>query len=256
MATPYAERTLLPTRGGPLRAAALLLAALLPVLSPRASAQEVDTTATSVYVVREGDTLYDLAARLDISVRLLATMNRPYPAILHAGDSLRVPTAKLSRDYSIRAGDTLMGLSRRFGVSVEAIRAANGLTDTMLRVGQKVVIPGQDVRGEAAPEAFFPDRTTVGTAVVYPRERIGRMLANGRSYDPSKFAVSHDRYRLGSIVLVRSRAAGRETFAEVVDRADALGPDLVDVSEAVADALGLDAPTGLEVEMLLIDERN
>jgi len=219
----------------------------------RADAQAVDTTGTSVYIVEEGDTFFELAARLGMSVAALGRINR-VEGVLRTGDRLRVPTEKLAREYRVRSGDTLFEIARRFGVEVEAIRDASGLTGSNLQIGQIVHIPGQGVRGESAPEDLYPGRTAKGTAVVYPSEQIGRMLSSGRRYDPDRYTISHAEFGVGAIVLVRSSRNGRGSFAEVTDVGSDLAPGLVDVSRALADAIGLKESESETVEIILIDE--
>ncbi len=83
------------------------------------------------YLVREGDTLSELAERLGVSVRALAEANRIQdPNFIVAGHMLVVPSdGGSATEYLVRPGDTLWAISDRVGVPVSALARANGLED-------------------------------------------------------------------------------------------------------------------------------
>jgi membrane-bound lytic murein transglycosylase D len=122
------------------------------------------------YVVRRGDTLWEIARRNNVGVRELAKMNGIKPgAPLQTGRKLVVngpagtgkagpartasnaAGAKRSRDadandpgrrvrYTVRKGDTLHEISRRFDVTVAQLREWNGLPGARIKPGQKLVV--------------------------------------------------------------------------------------------------------------------
>jgi murein DD-endopeptidase MepM/ murein hydrolase activator NlpD len=99
----------------------------------------IDTPGRS-HRVRKGDTLEEIAGRLDSSVSELARLNklkRPYR--LHPGQTIRGPggTAKA---YVVERGDTLAEIAQRFSTTVDKLRSANGLR----RGG--AVAPGRKLR--------------------------------------------------------------------------------------------------------------
>jgi membrane-bound lytic murein transglycosylase D len=102
------------------------------------------------YQVRFGDTLSDIAARLNVSVETLVASNGLHNRHrIREGQVLRLPSSEPSArvsapempladgQYQVRAGDTLSVIADRFGVSQEMLLAANGLADRdMIRTGQ------------------------------------------------------------------------------------------------------------------------
>jgi membrane-bound lytic murein transglycosylase D len=102
------------------------------------------------YQVRFGDTLSEIAGRLNVSVETLIASNGLHNRHrIRAGQVLRLPplepnagtgTAKMTLvdgQYQVRAGDTLSVIANRFGVSQQALLSANGLADrNMIRAGQ------------------------------------------------------------------------------------------------------------------------
>ena len=224
--------------------------------SSLATARQSDTTGTAVYVIMEGDTFYELAARLGMTAQALAEMNDSISGVLRSGMRLRIPEEKVSSKYQVRSGDTLFGVADQFGVSVEALRATNRLQSSGLQVGQSLVIPGQGVQDSEPNGGVHPSSILETNALVYPDVQIDRMLASGLRYDPNRFTMSHPEYGYGSILLVRSVETGRSTFAEVLDRGSEIQPMLIDVSHAVAKHLWMDHKTTGRVEIRLIDERS
>ena len=214
---------------------------------------QVDTTGTAVYVIQEGDTLYELAARLGMHPDSLAELNRIEGGYLTAGEELRIPAEKMSRSYRVRRGDTLFELSRRFSVSVEEIRRANNMSNSNLEADRTIVIPGQGVRQEGFFEKLNTDSITKGIALVYPEGFFNRMMVSGQRYDPGRYCISHPSIAIGSIVLVRALDSRIETFAEVTERSFTARPLIIDVSQAVAEQLSLDGEADATVEIRLID---
>ncbi len=85
----------------------------------------------SSYLVREGDTLSDVAARLGVSVQELAEANGiEDPNFIVAGKMLVVPSdGGSATEYLVRKGDTLWSISASLGVPVADLARANGLED-------------------------------------------------------------------------------------------------------------------------------
>ncbi|MFN8527060.1 MAG: LysM peptidoglycan-binding domain-containing protein [Anaerolineae bacterium] len=129
--------------------------------------QAVQPTSTYIssngcYYVRYGDTLSIIAARLHMTVRELARINRIVNInFVWAGQCLRTvapatptsaaptattvpPTATLvpQQTHVVQFGDTLYGIALRYHVSVRAILQANNLPNpNIIYVGQRLIIP-------------------------------------------------------------------------------------------------------------------
>jgi membrane-bound lytic murein transglycosylase D len=102
------------------------------------------------YQVRFGDTLGDIAARLNVSVDTLVASNGLHNRHrIREGQILRLPpseprartitaeTPLADGQYQVRPGDTLSVIANRFGVSEEVLLVANELTDKdLIRAGQ------------------------------------------------------------------------------------------------------------------------
>ena len=112
-----------------------------------------------IYVVRNGDTLYDIARRFGVSVEDIVYANQLQDtALLMVGQALVIPHGETQ--YTVRAGDTLYGIARRFGVGLGRLIAANPqIRDpNRIRVGQVIVIPlGQQDLGELIVNGYVTD---------------------------------------------------------------------------------------------------
>jgi len=105
------------------------------------------------YVVKPGDTLWELAADHGCTVEQLRKTNK-----LGANDALMVgreldlsacadakPGASSHR-YVVARGDNLATIARRHGTSVDGLRKLNGIEGSMIRVGQELKVPGEAAR--------------------------------------------------------------------------------------------------------------
>jgi len=235
-----------------LRLALPVLIAFFLIGGSSVYAQQTDTTETATYVLQEGDTLYELAARLDTSIALLEEINGISGGVLRAGEVFLIPANKSSTSYVVRRGDTLMGISRRFRISVSEIQRANGMSGSGLQAGARLVIPGQGVRVEVSLDELGRETVMEGFAVVYPGIFENRLMTNGNAYDPDGYTISHPNFPIGSIVWVREIVSGRETFAEVTDRGFSERPLLIDVSRALARHLSMDASQETRVQIRMV----
>ncbi len=114
-------------------------------IDPEGSLRPVERTEVITYSVRHGDTLWDIAAKFNITQDTLwANNDLPSPDMLSVGDVLTIPPID-GLIYTVRRGDTLAGLAQRYRTTVEAIvnYAPNGLSEGQQPVvGQKIMIPG------------------------------------------------------------------------------------------------------------------
>ena len=95
-----------------------------------------------IYVVRSGDTLWNIARRYGVSAEDLAEVNQlQNPALLSVGQALLIP--REDAQYTVRAGDTICAIARRYGLGLSCLIGANPqITDpNRLRPGQILRLP-------------------------------------------------------------------------------------------------------------------
>lgn len=91
---------------------------------------------TSVYVVKKGDTLGEIASKYKTTVAKLQAANGIKNAnTIYVGQKIKVPAST----YTVKRGDTLGEIASRAGVTVAKLQALNGIKDAnKIRVGQKL----------------------------------------------------------------------------------------------------------------------
>jgi len=114
------------------------------------AAGPVPSDRISVYVVRKGDTLSDIAKMFDVSINTIIWANNLKNARdVHPGDTLVIlPVSGIER--TVAKGDTLKSLAKKYSADANEIAQYNGLglNDT-LEVGTTIIIPGGEIAAPA-----------------------------------------------------------------------------------------------------------
>ncbi|MCA1021655.1 phage tail tape measure protein [Halobacillus litoralis] len=112
------------------------------------------SASVSTYIVKAGDTLSKIGAKLGVSWKKIQQANGNLdPRRLQVGQRLTIPlngavTAAVSAgssvsSYIVKAGDTLSEIGAKLGVSWKKIQQANNNLDPRkLQIGQRLTIPG------------------------------------------------------------------------------------------------------------------
>lgn len=124
--------------------------ALVPHNGPRGTIADVASSTPSdrisIYVVRPGDTLSEIATMFGVSVNTVIWANNLSGINdVHPGDTLIVlPVSGI--EYTVTKNDTLKSLAKKFGADATEIAQYNGLdSNNTLTVGSKIIIPGGEL---------------------------------------------------------------------------------------------------------------
>jgi membrane-bound lytic murein transglycosylase D len=104
---------------------------------------EEDRASWRFHVVKDGETLEDIATAMHTHASEIANVNEIAAGDPpKAGDALVIPmTTKAEQQrYKARHGDTLVTVADRFGVSVEDLRAWNHLSSNRLSPGRTLYV--------------------------------------------------------------------------------------------------------------------
>jgi len=112
------------------------------------------------YEVQAGETLWDIADKLGVTVRELIAANLVrVPDGVFEGQKLRIPTEGdlLNLDfglsessvieggqYMVQPGDNVNIIASRYGLDVDGLRLANDLENDIIYVGQILLLPNKD----------------------------------------------------------------------------------------------------------------
>lgn len=119
------------------------------------AAAKTFTGEISVYVVREGDTLSQIADMYDVTTNTIRWANEIPGGVIQPGDSLVIlPIAGVR--HVIKSGDTLSTVAKKYDADMTEILEYNQLAEgAELTVGETIVVPGGQiaapVRVAAAP---------------------------------------------------------------------------------------------------------
>lgn len=103
-----------------------------------------------VYIVKNGDNLWDIAKKYNTTVSTLMSVNNLSGDKLKINQQLLIPkesnvdidiTPGVGTKYTIKSGDTLYGIAKKFNVTVDDLKSINNLTSNTLTVGNILTIP-------------------------------------------------------------------------------------------------------------------
>lgn len=117
------------------RSLLLLIALLLPTIA----------FATTTYVVKKGDNLYDLSRKYGVSVEDIKSLNNLSNNNLGIGNELLIPNSnsKSNINYKVKSGDTISQIADKHGIKTKDLKSANNLKTDRLQIGQELFIPIQ-----------------------------------------------------------------------------------------------------------------
>lgn len=108
------------------------------------------------YIVKNGDTLYSIARKNNVSVDELKRINNLTSNTLSIGQILSIPNNLNNNEdyivYTVKSGDTLYGIAGAYNISPSELINYNNLSSTILSVGQTLKIPYQDIKEEQTTE--------------------------------------------------------------------------------------------------------
>jgi len=126
--------------------------------------------AHETYLVRPGDTLFDISEKMGVTLRALKTANRLQSTKLKPDQLLVIPTpeekkvaksvksSSLSGEvYTVRKGDTLTRIAKKTGTTVANLRDLNRLQGSSLSIGKKLTLKTRhdpDVFSASAPVEY------------------------------------------------------------------------------------------------------
>ena len=138
-------------------------AALLAEAGPEGTLADVSESASSgrisLYVVRAGDTLSDIARMFGVSINTIKWANNLGSKSIHPGQQLIIlPITGV--EHTVVKGDTLASIAKKYHANTEEIVDFNGLdSETSLSLGTILIIPEGEI---AAPPPSTTKKKVAG----------------------------------------------------------------------------------------------
>lgn len=121
----------------------------------------------SVYVVREGDTLSQIAEMYSVSANTILWANDIKKASLIKPGMTLVILPITGIRHVVKEGDTLQSIAKKYGGDVEEILSYNQLASASdISVNDTIVVPGGAVTAPAASKTVAKTASSRGTATV------------------------------------------------------------------------------------------
>lgn len=133
----------------------------------------------SVYVIRKGDSIVQIAEMYDVSVSTILWANDMKKGDkLVEGDILVIlPVDGVS--HTVVKGDTLKNIAKKYGADVSDITSFNDISiDTQLSVGQELIIPGAEVSTPNTPKVKTKNKTSSKNYDNTPTQNISGYFIN------------------------------------------------------------------------------
>ncbi|KYC72960.1 hypothetical protein B4092_4997 [Bacillus licheniformis] len=111
-----------------------------PAAKPVSNKKPVKTE--TVYTVKKGDTLSEIAQKYSTTVKALQSLNNiKDPNKIYVGQKLKIGGSSSNKKqyYTIKSGDTLSGISKKFNTSIKTLQNWNSIKNPdKIYAGQKI----------------------------------------------------------------------------------------------------------------------
>ena len=128
-------------------------------------------TTGQYYVVKEGDSLWEIARQFNLGTKELQQLNGLATNIIHPGDRILLAALQPVKQqpievkpdtaefyYHIRSGDSLWTIARKYNVSTGEIKRWNNLNNNLIHPGNKLLLKTADA-GEPLADTIYRVRS-------------------------------------------------------------------------------------------------
>lgn len=142
--------------------------ALLPDVGPSGTLADIEhhpaSDQISIYVVRDGDSLSQIATMFEVSPNTIIWANDLKSKLLTVGQTLVILPISGVR-HTVKRGDTLGSIAKKYNAHLEEIAQFNDVAEnTALAVGDVVVVPDGEIAVETPPGSKSPSPRRTGAS--------------------------------------------------------------------------------------------
>ena len=121
-----------------------------------------DSGSGNYYVVKGGDSLWEIARQFDLDSKELIRINDLATNVIYPGDRLLVTADSKSRAkefyYQVRSGDSLWSIARNHNISPEEVKRWNSLKNNTIHPGNRLLLKLADT-GEPMSNTYYQVRS-------------------------------------------------------------------------------------------------
>jgi murein DD-endopeptidase MepM/ murein hydrolase activator NlpD len=153
----------------------------------RVSTEDIDfptTDTVSVYEVKKGDTLQDVAKLFDVSVNTIIWANNLKSRTISKGDTLIIlPITGIK--HTVKKGDTIATIAKKYRADGDDVASYNGLAvNAVLDIGDTVIVPDGEIEviQPTKPKALASKKPRILNSYSYtaPNGFLVRPISGGR----------------------------------------------------------------------------
>ena len=215
------------------------------------------------YLVKSGDTLYQIAHDNNMSINELKALNNLTSDNLRISQKLAVKSesiapvvSKFSEDsspqgtfalYTLKRSDNLASVLERFKMTESELKELNPQTDiNNLSLAKNITVllpPSREFDNPYLEKADLQDLGSVSTSL-YSDSETGNATTNGELYNPDKLTAAHSNITIGTVIFIENPQNGKGIYVRVNDRIISSGLKL---SHAAYRILGINPEQPQEV---------
>lgn len=119
------------------------------MIGQKLKVQNTEMPAANTYIVKPGDSLYNIAKNFNITVDQLKDANNKTSNLLSIGEMLTIPlnnatSTNNSNTYTVKAGDSLYQIALKYNTTVDNLKTLNNKTNNNLTIGEILIIPSSN----------------------------------------------------------------------------------------------------------------
>lgn len=201
-----------------------------------------NTSSNTYYIVKSGDTLYQIAREHNMTLEELKELNDLSSNVIRVGQRLTVREVKSAPSvtenaeesspqgefilHRISKSQSLQDLLSRFNMDESEFRALNpDLETSSFMPGQKVTVlapPNRNFENPYRIDANMKDLGTVGVTV-YDSSAVGTTTTSGELYNPRQLTAAHSNIAIGDVIFIKKPGGDRGLFVRINDRTSGNG---------------------------------
>jgi len=101
---------------------------------------EIITEDTNYYVVKKGDTLYNIANKYNVTIDEIKKLNNLSSNNLSVGQNIKIPSIE-NINHIVEKGESLWSIAKKYDVNIDELKTLNNLDGNLLSIGQVLIIP-------------------------------------------------------------------------------------------------------------------